>query len=68
MVDCSQLHLDQPLDLAQNSRVLVSEPDDLDPDDTPDEIVLAGLHQGWREAIAEPTILLAQMRAGMDAQ
>ncbi len=71
IVDRSQLHLDRPLDLAENSRVrvivLVSEPDDSEPDDTPDEIVLEGLRQDLQGAIAEQTLPL-QMWEGIDAQ
>ncbi|MEL6381932.1 MAG: hypothetical protein AAFQ89_05565 [Cyanobacteria bacterium J06626_18] len=57
--------------MTQNRRVrvivLISEEDDTDSDNTPDEIVLEGLRQGLHEALAGKTIPLSQMWDGIDA-
>ena len=39
----------------------------LDPDDTPTEVVLEGLRQGLQEALAGQTIPLSQMWEDIDA-
>jgi hypothetical protein len=71
--DQGQLALDQPLELTQNRRVrvivLIAEPDeDLDPDDTPTDVVLDGLRQGLHEALNGQTIPLSQLWDGIDAE
>lgn len=38
----------------------------LDPDDTPDELVVAGIQQGFKEALNGQLIPLAQMWEGID--
>lgn len=66
-----QLQLDQPLNLAQNSRVEVivlvqdsvstenvSSPSDMD---TPDEEVLSDLRQAWHEAMTGQTIPVSEL-------
>ena len=67
-----QLFLDQPLTVTTPGRVrvIVLIPEDsseLDPDDTPTEVVLEGLRQGLHEALTGQTIPLAQMWDGIDA-
>jgi hypothetical protein len=70
--DQGQLFLDQPLTITTPNRVrvIVLIPEDsteLDPDDTPTEVVLEGLRQGLHEALTGQTIPLAQMWDGIDA-
>lgn len=70
--DQGQLFLDQPLTITTTDRVrvIVLIPEDsteLDPDDTPTEVVLEGLRQGLHEALTGQTIPLAQMWDGIDA-
>ena len=38
----------------------------LDPDDTPDEIVIEGIKQGFKEALTGQTIPLSQMWEGIE--
>ncbi|MCL1492809.1 MAG: hypothetical protein M1G31_18925 [Pseudanabaena sp. Salubria-1] len=40
----------------------------LDPDDTPDEVVIAGIQQGFKEALSGQLIPLAQMWEGIDVE
>lgn len=70
--DQGQLFLDQPLTVTATGRVrvIVLIPEDsteLDPDDTPTEVVLEGLRQGLHEALTGQTMPLAQMWDGIDA-
>ena len=71
-----QLQLDQPLNLAQNSRVEVivlvqdsvstenvSSPSDTD---TPDEEVLSDLRQAWHEAMTGQTIPVSELWDGLE--
>jgi hypothetical protein len=64
-----QLTLDEPLNLAQNSRVrvivLVSESEE-DPDDTAIEEVREGLYQGWQNILAGRTKPVSQLWDGID--
>jgi hypothetical protein len=66
-----QIALDKPLQLNPNSRVevimLVTEPE-TDTDDEPNESVLAGLRQAWREARQGQTIPLAELWDGIDVE
>jgi hypothetical protein len=66
-----QLALDWPLELTQQRRVrvivLVSEDDELDPDETPDAMIIDGLRQGMEEALTGQTVSLSQMWDGIDA-
>ena len=70
--DQGQLHLDVPLELTHNQRVrvivLISEDNEIDPDDTPTEVVLEGLRQGLHEAFTGQTIPLSQMWNGIDVE
>lgn len=67
-----QLLLDSPLEIDVDQRVrvivLVGEEEDLDPDDTPKEVVLNGLRQSFKEVLSGQTIPLAQMWDGIDAE
>ena len=40
----------------------------IDPDDTPDEIVIEGIREGLKEAISGKTIPLSQMWEGIDVE
>ena len=44
------------------------EPTQPDPDDTPDEIVIAGIREGLKEAFSSKTIPLSQMWEGIDVE
>ena len=63
--DLGQLTLDTPLGLTRSQRVrvivLISEDDEIDPDDTPNEVILEGIRQGLHEAFTGQTIPLAQL-------
>jgi hypothetical protein len=39
-----------------------------DPDDTPNEVVIAGIQQGFKEALSGQLIPLAQMWEGIDVE
>jgi hypothetical protein len=69
LTENGQLTLDEPINLAQNSRVrviiLVSEPEE-DPDDTPIAEIRAGLYQGWQDVLAGRTKPVSQLWEGMD--
>lgn len=69
LTENGQLTLDEPLNLAQNSRVrvivLVPEPDE-DLDDTPIAEIREGLYQGWQDVLAGRTKPVSQLWEGMD--
>ncbi len=69
--DQGQLLLDNPLAPTQTRRVrvivLIPEDDEIDPGDTPTEIILEGIRQGLHEAFTGQTIPLTQMWDGVDA-
>ncbi|NDJ16418.1 hypothetical protein [Myxacorys almedinensis] len=60
-----QLTLDRSLGVIKPQRVrliiLISEDDEADPDETPTEIAIEGIHQGLREALAGQIIPLSEM-------
>ena len=66
-----QLTLDQPLTITQpqSVRVIVLMPDneEIDPEETPTEIVIEGIRQGLYEALNGQTIPLSEMWEGIDA-
>ena len=70
--ESGQLTLDRSLDVTKPQRVrvivLMSEDDDTDPDETPTDVAIAGIHQGLREALAGQTIPLSEMWQGIDAE
>jgi hypothetical protein len=70
--DKGQLLLDEPLDIKSESRVkvilLISDEDDLDPDDTPPEEIKASLIRALQDAKAGRRIPLEQMWEGIDAE
>jgi hypothetical protein len=70
--DRGQLLLDTPLAETQPRRVrvivLIPEDNEIDPDDTPTEVVLEGIRQGLHEAFTGQTISLAQLWDGIDAE
>lgn len=68
-----QLCLDQPLAITTTGRVrvIVLIPEDnteLDPDDTPTEIVLESLRKGLHDALTGKTLPLSQLWDGIDAE
>ncbi len=46
--------------------LLFSEDDEIDPEETPTEVVLEGIRQGLHEALTGQTIPLAKMWEGVD--
>jgi hypothetical protein len=70
--ESGQLTLDKSLGSIKPQRVrlivLISEDDETDPDETPTEIVIEGIHQGLREALTGKTIPLSAMWEGIDAE
>ncbi|UBF28595.1 hypothetical protein K9N68_12370 [Kovacikia minuta CCNUW1] len=68
--DQGQLLLDDPLISTQPRRVrvivLIPEEDELDPDDTPTEVILEGIRQGWNEAMTGQTYPIEQLWDGID--
>jgi hypothetical protein len=48
--------------------VLFSEDDEIDPDETPTEVVIEGIRQGLYEALTGKTIPLSKMWEGIDAE
>jgi hypothetical protein len=48
--------------------VLFSEDDEIDPDETPTEVVIEGIRQGLNEALTGKTIPLSKMWEGIDAE
>jgi hypothetical protein len=71
LTENGQLTLDEPLASTQPRRVrvivLIPEDDELDPDDTPTEVILEGIRQGLHEAFTGQTLPLAQLWDGIDA-
>jgi hypothetical protein len=69
LTENGQLALDEPLNLACNSRVrvivFVSELEEA-PDETPIEEIREGLYQGWQDILAGRTKPVAQLWEGMD--
>lgn len=67
-----ELTLDRSLEVTKPQRVriivLLSEEDEIDPDETPTEIVLEGIRQGLHEALTGQTIPLSEMWEGIDAE
>lgn len=67
-----ELTLDRSLEVTKPQRVrvivLLSEEDEIDPDETPTEIVIEGIRQGLHEALTGQTIPLSQMWEDIDAQ
>ena len=67
-----ELTLDRSLEVTKPQRVriivLLSEEDEIDPDETPTEIVMEGIRQGLHEAFTGQTIPLSQMWEDIDAQ
>ena len=68
--EAAQLTLDRSLDVHKPQRVrvivLISEDEEPDPDETPTEVVIAGIHQGLREALSGQTIPLSEMWEEID--
>lgn len=69
LTETGQLTLDEPLNLAQNSRVrvivLIAEPEE-DLKDTSIEEIREGLYQGWQDVIAGRTKPVSQLWENMD--
>ncbi|KAM3097775.1 hypothetical protein ACKFKF_19000 [Phormidesmis sp. 146-12] len=69
LTEDGQLTLDEPLNLAQNSRVrvivLVAEPEE-DLEDTPIEEIREGLYQGWQDVLAGRTKPVTQLWENVD--
>jgi hypothetical protein len=67
-----QLTLDQTLENTKPQRVrviiLISEDDEIDPDETPTSIVIEGIRQGLQEALSGQTIPLSEMWEGIDVE
>jgi hypothetical protein len=69
-----QLTLDRSLGVTKPQRVRVivlmteEEEGETDPDETPTEVVIQGIHQGLYEALAGQTIPLSEMWEGIDAE
>lgn len=70
--ESGQLTLDKSLESIKPQRVrlivLISEDDETDPDETPTEIVIEGIHQGLRQALIGQAIPLSAMWEGIDAE
>jgi hypothetical protein len=70
--DKGQLLLDEPLEIKSESRVkvilLISDEDELEPDDTPVEEIKASLIRALQDAKAGRRIPLEQMWEGIDAE
>jgi hypothetical protein len=71
LTENGQLTLDQPLNLAHNSRVrvivLVSEEVE-DPDDTPIAEIRESIYRGWHDALAGHTKPVSQLWEGLDVE
>ncbi len=72
-IDASgQLTLDRALSVTKPQQVriiiLMAEDDESDPDETPTEMVIAGIQQGLQEAFTGQTIPLSKMWEGIDAE
>jgi hypothetical protein len=67
-----QLTLDQTLENTKPQRVrvivLMSEEEDIDPDETPNSIAIEGICQGLQEALSGQTIPLSKMWEGIDVE
>jgi len=67
-----ELTLDKSLEVTKPQRVhiivLLSEEDEIDPDETPTEIVIEGIRQGLHEALTGQTLPLSEMWEGIDAE
>lgn len=67
-----ELTLDRTLEVTKLQRVriiiLLSEDNEIDPDETPTEIVIEGIKQGLDEALTGQTIPLSEMWEGIDAE
>lgn len=67
-----QLTLDQTLENTKPQRVrvivLMSEEEDIDPDETPNSIAIEGIRQGLQEALSGQTIPLLKMWEGIDVE
>lgn len=67
-----ELTLDKSLEVTKPQRVriivLLSEEDEIDPDDTPIEIVIEGIQQGLHQALTGQTIPLSEMWEGINAE
>lgn len=70
--ESGQLTLDQSLGITKLQRVrvivLIPEDDEVDPNETPTEIVIEGIRQGLYEALTGQTIPLSEMWEGIDAE
>ncbi|MEM6835858.1 MAG: hypothetical protein AAF609_03300 [Cyanobacteria bacterium P01_C01_bin.120] len=70
--ESGQLTLDDALGIVKPQRVrliiLMDEADDADPDETPTEEAIAGIHQGLKEALSGQTLPLSAMWEGIDAE
>ena len=60
--------LDRIFTLLNAKLIAETEYKELDPDDTPKEVVLQGLREGLQEALLGQTIPLSQMWDGIDAE
>ncbi|CAD5951966.1 hypothetical protein PCC9214_02612 [Planktothrix tepida] len=70
--ESGQLTLDQSLGTTKPQRVrvivLIPEDDEVDPNETPTEILIEGIRQGLYEALTGQTIPLSEMWEGIDAE
>lgn len=70
--ESGQLTLDQSLGLIKPQRVriivLFFDDEETNPDETPTEIVIEGIHQGLYEALTGQTIPLLEMWSGINAE
>lgn len=70
--EIGQLTLDTLLDVTKPQRVrvivLIADDDESDPDETPTDVAIAGIHQGLREALSGQTMPLSKMWEGIDAE
>lgn len=70
--ESGQLTLDHALGVTKAQRVrliiLISEDDEVDPNETPTEVVIEGIQQGLQEALSGQTIPLSAMWEGIDAE
>ncbi|AFZ53299.1 hypothetical protein VKI21_17580 [Cyanobacterium aponinum UTEX 3222] len=64
------LNLIDQLSLSEQEEILkyLMQKTNLDPDDTPNEIVIEGIKQGLNEAFTGQTIPLSQMWEGIDVE
>ncbi|MFB2896644.1 hypothetical protein ACE1CI_27345 [Aerosakkonemataceae cyanobacterium BLCC-F50] len=67
-----ELTLDKSLEVTKPQRVrvivLLSEEDEIDPDETPTAIVIEGIRQGLHEALTGQTLPLSEMWEDIDAE